>query len=140
MGSMDPKRNPPDMSDAKCRRHFTEAAREAAKAARLRKREQGLPRGLPEVFVVRTGVGPLSYGWEIRVHGGVVLGKGNRTFTEVAEARRAGESIREGMLETGPDGALLWSGIQARGKGIVAGRSEGSLMAEAIPVDDIAPR
>lgn len=71
-------------------RSFTDAARAAALEARRRKREQALPRGIPEVFVVRGAVAGLGYGWEIRRFGGVVLETAQTGYSTMQGARSAG--------------------------------------------------
>ena len=70
-------------------RRFTEAAREAAAAAREAKRERPDRFGEPELFIVRAeGFG---FGWELRRFGGVVLQRSAEVFAVAASAREAGE-------------------------------------------------
>ena len=78
--------NPP----SKTARHFTDAAREAALAARRAKRAEPDTFGLPEVFVVKAG--DQSYAWELRRFGGVLLERGIEAFASPALARADGES------------------------------------------------
>lgn len=73
------------------KRHFTEAARAAAAEARRRKREAALPKDVPEVFVVRLPSQRLTYGWEIRRFGAVIIEKGQVEHPTMSEARAAGE-------------------------------------------------
>lgn len=73
------------------RRHFTEAARAAALAARLRKRELAIPLDMPEVFVVRSPSTPGQYAWEIRRFGAVVLDRGAVAYPTVRAARAGGQ-------------------------------------------------
>ncbi|WP_237478368.1 hypothetical protein [Lichenibacterium dinghuense] len=73
------------------RRHFTPAARALAIEARRRKQETALPKGTPEVFVVRDDDPIRGYGWEIRRFGAVVLDKGLAIYSTTQAARSAGE-------------------------------------------------
>ena len=82
------------------RRRFTDAARAAALEARRRKREQALPRGIPEVFVVRGPAVGLGYGWEIRRFGGMVLDSSSTNYSTMQGARSAGHSaLNSAMCE-----------------------------------------
>ena len=74
------------------RRHFTDAARAAAAETKRRKRETALPRGVPEVFVVRRPIANLVFGWEIRRFGAVVLDKSRADYPTMQGARSAGEA------------------------------------------------
>ena len=74
------------------RRRFTDAARAAALEARRRKREQALPRGIPEVFVVRGPAVSLGYGWEIRRFGRAVLDRSPTTYSPMPWPPSAGHS------------------------------------------------
>ncbi len=79
-------------ADRPSKRHFTEAARAAALEARRRKREQALPSGIPEVFVIRRPIGGRGYGWEIRRFGGVILDRSSTHYSTMQGARFAGHS------------------------------------------------
>ena len=78
-----------DASEPKNRRHFTDAARVAALAARRQKTENALPVDTPAVFVVRHEDG--RFGWEIRRYGAVLLRRGAETYETAVLARAAGE-------------------------------------------------
>ena len=54
-------------------RHFTEAARAAAVAARRVKAAEFQSFGAPELFVVRASSGDMAFTWELRRFGGVVI-------------------------------------------------------------------
>ena len=69
---------------SKTARHFTDAAREAALAARRAKREEPDTFGLPELFVVKAG--DQSYTWELRRFGGVLLERGIGAFDSLGLA------------------------------------------------------
>ncbi|RYB07097.1 hypothetical protein [Lichenibacterium ramalinae] len=75
------------------KRHFTEAARAAAKEARRRKKEEKVERDLPEVFVVRREVDQRTFGWEIRLFGGVILHRSDAEFETIASARADGLQV-----------------------------------------------
>lgn len=75
------------------RRHFTEAARAAAMASRLRKQQIAAPLDAPEVFIVRSTSASGPYAWEIRRFGGLVLDRSSGGFLDPGEARRAGERV-----------------------------------------------
>ena len=76
----------------KTRRHFTEAAREAALA---RRREIAAlpkdPSGTLALFVVRGAERGNDYGWEIRRFGAIVVARSACGFPGPAAARQAGE-------------------------------------------------
>ena len=76
----------------KTRRHFTEAAREAALA---RRREIAAmpkdPTGTLALFIVRGAERGNDYGWEIRRFGGVVLERSESSFGTMSAARAAGQ-------------------------------------------------
>ena len=78
-------------SDRVLRRHFTQAARDAAFAARAAKRARPSTFGIPELFVVRAPRGDMSFTWEIRQHGGVVLQKGTIGLANMVLAKAEGE-------------------------------------------------
>lgn len=77
---------------AKTRRHFTEAAREAALA---RRREiAALPKAPSDalaLFVVRGAERGNDYGWEIRRFGAIVVARSEGGFAGPLAARQAGE-------------------------------------------------
>lgn len=78
---------------AKTRRHFTEAARQAALA---RRREIAAlpkaPTGALALFVVRGGGHGNDYGWEIRRFGAIVVARSDRGYPGPDAARQAGEA------------------------------------------------
>lgn len=76
---------------AQHRRHFTEAARIAAAAARAAKRAEPDTFGLPELFIVRAG--EHDFTWELRRFGGVLLERGIEAFASEALARADGEAV-----------------------------------------------
>ena len=79
------------------RRHFTDAARAAALEARRRKREAAIPRGTPEVFVVRLPGASLLFGWEIRRFGAVVLDRSRADYPTMRDAYVAGREALSGQ-------------------------------------------
>jgi hypothetical protein len=83
------------------RRHFTDAARAAALAAKLRKQEVRAAMGnnCPEVFVVRHLGGTLEFQWEIRRFGGVVVDRSTSVFLRTSDARSAGNHALSSHLE-----------------------------------------
>ncbi len=83
------------------RRHFTDAARAAAKAARAAKRALPSTFGLPELFVVRAPSGDMAFTWEIRRHGGLVLQKGTNGLASMVLAKAEGEHALA-LLATSP--------------------------------------
>lgn len=84
------------------RRHFTEAARKAAAAARAVKRAVPSRFGEPELFVVRASSGAMALTWEIRRFGGVLLQRGEIDFPNLSEAEAAGAEALDSLLHT-PD-------------------------------------
>ncbi len=80
------------LPSAPSRHRFTAAARAAAMEARRRRQENSLPKDTPEVFAVRLPLAGMTFGWEIRRFGSVVLARGAETFETAAEARVAGEA------------------------------------------------
>lgn len=74
-------------------RHFSDAARAAAIEGRRRKAAEAaaIPRGMPEVYVVRLQGAHLRFGWEIRRFGAVVLDRSTASYATMQEARTAGE-------------------------------------------------
>ena len=72
-------------------RHFTEAARKAAAAARAAKRETADTFGFPEMFIVKAG--ERTFTWELRRFGGVLLERGIEAFVSEALARVDGEAV-----------------------------------------------
>lgn len=75
----------------KPRRGFTQAARDAARAARLRNAELKSQTNEIDVFVVRADLA-VAFRWEIRKFGGVVLERSIDTFPSAGVARRAGQT------------------------------------------------
>ena len=77
---------------AKTRRHFTEAAREAAL---VRRREIAAlpkdPSGMLALFIVRGAERGNDYGWEIRRFGAIVVARSACGFAGQVAARQAGE-------------------------------------------------
>lgn len=77
---------------AKTRRHFTEAARQAALA---RRREIAAmpkdPTGTLALFIVRGAERGNDYGWEIRRFGAIVVARSGCGFPVAVAARQAGE-------------------------------------------------
>ena len=67
-------------------RHFTEAARAAAKIARQLEKEQARVPNRPEVFAVRDTSDAHSFEWQIRRFGGVVLDTSMTRFASVCQA------------------------------------------------------
>ena len=77
------------------KRHFTEAARAAALAARRRKQQHKVDPNRPEVFVVRGVEDARLYEWEIRRFGGILLQASSARF----ETRQAAQSAGALALE-----------------------------------------
>ena len=77
---------------AKHRRHFTEAARDAALA---RRREIAAmpkdPSGMLAIFIVRGAARDNDYGWEIRRFGAIVVARSSAGYPTQVAARLAGE-------------------------------------------------
>ena len=71
-------------------RHFTEAARAAAVAARRTKAAELQSFGAPELFVVRASSGDMAFTWELRRFGGIVIQKGADSHPTMALAKAAG--------------------------------------------------
>ena len=84
----------------KSNRHFTEAARQAAMAARAAKKAEPDHFGEPELYIIRAG--DKAFTWELRRFGGVVLGRGEQPFATRAEAEAAGAAALSTM-EQQPD-------------------------------------
>lgn len=88
-------------STNRTRRHFTEAAREAAALARQRKREHRIEH--PEdhalvMVVVRAADGPAGFGWQIRRFGHMQpVAQSLDHFTDPADAGRSGEAALRRM-------------------------------------------
>ena len=82
----------------KSRRHFTEAAREAALA---RRREIAAmpkhPLGALALFIVRGTERGNDYGWEIRRFGAIVVARSSQGFAALVAARHAGEEALRGI-------------------------------------------
>jgi hypothetical protein len=83
---------------AKPRRHFTEAARQAALA---RRREIAAmpkdPTGTLALFIVRGAERGNDYGWEIRRFGAIVVARSGCGFPGAVAARQAGEEALRGI-------------------------------------------
>ena len=82
-----------DIRQAKSRRRFTQAARDAALAKR---RELAAlpkdPAGSLQVFVVRGAGQSNAFCWEIRRFGAVVLERAETSYPTMQDARTAGET------------------------------------------------
>ena len=78
-------------------RHFTDAARAAAKEARRRKKEARADPNRPEIFVARAGPDSRLFVWEIRRFGGVLLDRGTAPYHDAAEARSAGRRALDAL-------------------------------------------
>ncbi len=76
---------------ATTRRHFTQAARDAALA---RRREIAArpkdPAGTPALFIVRGAERGNDFGWEIRRFGALVVARSSSGYPDAAAAREAG--------------------------------------------------
>lgn len=74
------------------RRHFTQAARDAALA---RRREIAAmpkdPAGALDLFIVRGADRINDFGWEIRRFGAIAVARSDRGYPSAAAAREAGE-------------------------------------------------
>ena len=81
-------------------RHFTEAARQAARSARAAKHAEPDRFGVPEVFVVKAG--DRAFTWELRRFGGLLLQRGAESFTSQTLARADGE-LALSVLCAAPD-------------------------------------
>lgn len=85
----------------KTRRHFTEAARDAAALARQRKREHKAR--YPEehqlaMVVVRAADRPRGFAWQIRRFGQMQpVAQSTGTFTDAGDAGRSGQAMLDGM-------------------------------------------
>lgn len=90
-------------STSKTRRHFTEAAREAAALARRRKREHRLE--FPEdhklvMVVVRAADTPMGFGWQIRRFGHVQpVAQSPDHFSSPVDAGRSGQAALERLKQ-----------------------------------------
>lgn len=80
----------------RCR--FTDASRAAAKISNRKRMEMRGVVDTPEVFVVRLPISGLSFVWEIRRFGGFVLSRSQVVFTDLSDARSAGERALSDML------------------------------------------
>lgn len=91
-------------STSKTRRHFTEAAREAAALARQRKREHRLQ--FPEdhnlvMVVVRAAETPTGFGWQIRRFGHIQpVAQSPDHFSSPVDAGRSGLLALERLKQT----------------------------------------
>jgi hypothetical protein len=88
----------------KTRRHFTEAAREAAALARQRKRERKAQ--FPEehelvMVVVRATEVPRGFAWQIRRFGQMrPVAQSADTFADPGDASRLGQAMLDSMRRT----------------------------------------
>ena len=80
-------------------RHFTEAARAAAIKARAAKWAESDCFGKPDLFVVRAPSGDMSFTWEIRRYGGIVVSKGRDSYPMMALAKAAGLHALANLLQ-----------------------------------------
>ena len=80
-------------------RHFTDAARAAAVAARRVKAAEFQSFGAPELFVVRASSDDMAFTWELRRFGGVVIQKGADTHPTIALAKAAGLQALEALSQ-----------------------------------------
>ena len=93
-------------SDTPPRRHFTEAAREAAALARQRKRDHRLR--FPEdheyvMVVVRAAETPTGFGWQIRRFGHMEpIARSPACYETPVEAGRSGEAALARMRGAPP--------------------------------------
>lgn len=82
----------------KARRHFTEAAREAALARRREIAAQPkAPTDALALYVVRGAQHTNDYGWEIRRYGAIVVARSAFGFPAPLAARQAGEAALRGI-------------------------------------------
>ena len=94
-------------SISKTRRHFTEAAREAAALARQRKREHRLE--FPEdhklvMVVVRAEETPTGFGWQIRRFGHIQpVAQSPDHFSSPVDAGRSGLAALERLRQAAGD-------------------------------------
>ena len=83
------------------RRHFTQAARDAALA---RRREIAAlpkdPAGTLEIFIVRGAERSNDYGWEIRRFGAIVVARSDRGHPTPGAARAAGEDALRNLVRS----------------------------------------
>ena len=84
--------------DGPNRRHLTQAARDAAAAARRAKAMVPHDSTAPQVFIIRLASFPMPFGWEIRRFGGLVLSRSDMGFPSMASARSAGEGTLAAMV------------------------------------------
>ena len=80
-------------------RHFTEAARTAAIKARAAKWAESDRFGKPDLFVVRAPSGDMSFTWEIRRYGGLVILKGRDSYSTMPLAKAAGLHALANLLQ-----------------------------------------
>ena len=73
-------------------RFFTATARAAARETRHRKRAASRMHDGRDVFVIRHGTENLTFGWEIRQYGGIVIQRGEAFHESAAAARAEGET------------------------------------------------
>lgn len=97
----------PMASTTKTRRHFTEAAREAAASARQRKRDHRLQ--FPEdhklvMVVVRAAETPTGFGWQIRRFGHIApVAQSPDHFSSPVDAGRSGLAALERLKRDAGD-------------------------------------
>ncbi len=86
---------------ARTRRHFTQAARDAALA---RRREIAAmpkdPAGSLEIFIVRGAERGNDYGWEIRRFGAIVVARSGCGYPTPGAARAAGEDALRNLARS----------------------------------------
>ena len=86
--------------EAAPRRHFTQAARDAALARRRELAAQPKdPADQPRLFVTRGTRGGNDFGWEIRRFGALLVARAERGYATADEARDAGEGAIAALLE-----------------------------------------
>lgn len=87
-------------SQAKTRRHFTQAARDAALARRREIAAQPKdPSGALDLFVIRGAEHGNDFGWEIRRFGAIVVARSSCGYPAPTAARQAGEeALRNAAL------------------------------------------
>lgn len=91
-------------SDTVPRRHFTEAAREAAALARQRKRDHRLQ--FPQdhelvMVVVRAAETPMGFGWQIRRFGHMQpVAESSACFGNAVEAGRSGQAALDRLKDS----------------------------------------
>ena len=97
-------------------KHFTDAAREAAIAARRAKAAEPDTFGMPELFIVKAG--DHGFTWELRRFGGVMLQRGAEAFASQALARVDGEAALS-ALRAMPNQPTFKRDLRWKGQGCV---------------------